>query len=167
MPAIDYTERNESMPVDNHKYVPSDQSRAPDYQLVIPSMLERLNDVEDMTEKFADRYHLSDDDRDNLAIAITELTNNAIIHGNKYDQAKNVTVSFYFENNIISVYILDQGQGFDPSSIDNPLEPENLLKESGRGIFILRSIMDDVQFRNGDAGTEVKIVKKIKPSEKG
>jgi serine/threonine-protein kinase RsbW len=146
----------------NHKYIPSEKDRAPDYQLVIPSALERLNDVEQMTEQFADRYHLPDDDRDNLAIAITELTNNAIIHGNKFDTGKNVTISFYFDNDVISVYIVDQGKGFDPSSIDNPLDPENLLKESGRGIFILRSIMDDVRFRNDETGTEVKITKKVR-----
>ncbi len=147
-----------------HKYIPADQKRIPDFQLVIPSMLERLSKVEQMTEEFADRYHLQDDDRDNLAIAITELTNNAIIHGNKFDQAKNVIISFYFDNDLISVYIKDHGKGFDPLSIDNPLDPENLLKESGRGIFILRSIMDEVQFLIGDSGTEVKIMKKIKHS---
>ena len=147
---------------DNHQYIPTDQKRAPDFQLVIPSLLERLSKVEQMTEEFADRYHLPDDDRDNLAIAITELANNAIIHGNKFDIAKNVVISFYFDNDVISVYIKDYGTGFDPSNIGNPLEPENLLKESGRGIFILRSIMDNVEFRVTGSGTEVKITKTIK-----
>jgi serine/threonine-protein kinase RsbW len=146
----------------NHQYIPSDQKRPPDFQLTIPSVLERLSDVEKITEEFADRYHLTDDDGDNLAIAITELANNAIIHGNKFDPAKQVTISFYFERGLISVYIKDSGKGFDPTSIGNPLEPENLLKESGRGIFILRSIMDEVEFRSGDTGTEVKITKTMK-----
>jgi serine/threonine-protein kinase RsbW len=143
-------------------HIPRDQKRSPDYQLVIPSLLEKLSEVEELTEKVAELHDISEDDKDNLAIAITELTNNAIIHGNKFDHQKKVTISFYFDHNEISVYIKDQGPGFDPMKIGNPLDPENLLKESGRGIFILKSIMDDVQFQVSDSGTEVKILKKIK-----
>lgn len=143
-------------------YIPPDQSRAPDFQLAIPSDLKRLDEVEQLTEQVASRYDLKDDDRDNLAIAVTELANNAIIHGNKLDPSKHVLLSFYFDNDRLLVYIKDHGRGFDPSSIGNPLDPENLLKESGRGIFILRSIMDDVQFQFAGDGTVVKIVKKIK-----
>lgn len=143
-------------------HIPNDQKRNPDHQLVIPSLLEKLSEVEELTERVAEQHNIDEDDKDNLAIAITELTNNAIIHGNKFDHKKQVTISFYFDNNEIYVYIKDQGTGFDPTSIENPLEPENLLKESGRGIFILRSIMDDVKFHVSPSGTEVKIVKKIK-----
>ena len=161
MPATVCTEQNKELSV-NH--IPKDQKRAPDHQLVIPSLLEKLSDVEELTERVAEQHGIDEDDKDNLAIAITELTNNAIIHGNRFDHKKNVTISFYFDNNEVCVYIKDQGTGFDPTSIENPLNPENLLKESGRGIFILRSIMDDVQFHVNEFGTEVKIVKKIKDS---
>jgi len=154
-------EQNKDLSV-NH--IPKDQKRAPDHQLVIPSLLEKLTEVEEVTEKVTLQHDIPEDDRDNLAIAITELTNNAIMHGNKFDFEKKVTISFYFDNNEVCVYIMDQGTGFDPTTIGNPLDPENLLKESGRGIFILKSIMDDVQFQVGDQGTEVKITKKIEHS---
>ncbi|MBX7151182.1 ATP-binding protein [bacterium] len=146
------------------KYIPAGELRAPDYQLIIPSLLEKLADVESLTERVADEFQLNEDDRDNLAIAITEVSNNAIIHGNKFDHSKKVTISFYFDHDVLRVYIKDDGKGFDPLSIDNPLDPQNLLKESGRGIFILKSIMDEVDFKTGLNGTEVKIVKKIKRS---
>jgi len=142
-------------------HIPKGQSRTPDYQLVIPSELDKLNDVEMMTEKVAEELSLIEDDRDNLAIAITELANNAIIHGNHYDYHKKVIISFYHDNDHLQVYIKDEGSGFDPLAVDNPLDPENLMKESGRGIFILRSLMDDVRFDVSNHGTEVMILKKI------
>lgn len=161
MRGIGCMEQNKDLSV-NH--IPKDQKREPDYQLVIPSLLEKLSEVEELTEKLAVEHDILDDDRDNLAIAITELTNNAIMHGNKFDHKKKVIISFYFDNNEVCVYIKDQGTGFDPTTIGNPLDPENLLKESGRGIFILKSIMDDVQFQVSGQGTEVKIIKKIEHS---
>lgn len=142
-------------------HIPAGQTRKPDYQLVIPSALEKLTDIEAMTERIAEAYHLSEDDRDNLAIAITELSNNAIIHGNRYEYHKKVIISFYHENDSIRVYIKDEGSGFDPTRVDDPLQPENLMKESGRGIFILKSLMDDVSFNVTPQGTEVMILKKI------
>lgn len=155
-------EQNKGLSVNTH--IPKDQNRSPDYQLVIPSLLEKLTEVEEFTEKITLQHGISDDDRDNLAIAITELTNNAIMHGNKFDYEKKVTISFYFNRDEVTVYIKDQGLGFDPMAIGNPLDPENLLKESGRGIFILKSIMDDVQFQVSDHGTEVKVIKKLEHS---
>lgn len=143
-------------------HIPAGQSRKPDFQLVIPSALEKLAEIEAMTERIAETYHLNEDDRDNLAIAITELSNNAIIHGNRYEYHKKVIISFYHENDSIRVYIKDEGNGFDPTRVDDPLQPENLMKESGRGIFILKSLMDDVSFNITPQGTEVMIFKKIK-----
>jgi len=146
----------------NNTHIPFDQKRKADFQLEIPSKLESLVDVEALTEKVADKYRIQGDDRDNLAIAITEMVNNAIIHGNKFDQAKKVVVSFYYDKGSLSVYIKDNGTGFDPNNVGNPLDPENLMKESGRGIFILKSIMDDVHFHYSPNGMEVQITKKIK-----
>ncbi len=160
MPAIDCTEPNSERLLTT-MHVPAGQTREPDFQLVIPSALEKLADVESMTEKIAEKYRLNEDDRDNLCIAITELSNNAIMHGNRYDYHKKVIISFYHENDSIRVYIKDEGSGFDPTKIDDPLQPENLMKESGRGIFILKSLMDDVSFNVTNGGTEVMIVKKI------
>ncbi len=146
-------------------YQPAGEDRAPDHQIVIPSLLERLTEVEEATETISKQYALEEDDRDNLAIAVTETVNNAIIHGNKLDPDKRVIISFYFEPDRVHVYIRDHGPGFDPGMIGNPLDPQNILKETGRGIFILRSIMDDVEFFHLTDGTEVKITKRIKSAE--
>lgn len=147
------------------KYIPFDQTREPDFQIIVPSLLESLAEIETLTEKVADEYHLSEDERDNIAIAITEVANNAIIHGNKLNYQKKVTISFYFDMPKLSIYIKDEGSGFNPEQLGNPLDPENLLKETGRGIFILRSLMDDVQFHICPVGTEVKIIKMVGPHD--
>lgn len=161
MPATGCTEPSRRRCQSIMAYIPASETREPDYQIVIPSLLQRLNEIEDLTERVAAEHHMSEDDRDNLAIAITETVNNAMIHGNKLDPKKNVIISFYFDTQTLRVYIRDQGVGFDPSHVGNPLDPENIMKESGRGIFILRSIMDGVDFIRLNDGTEVRITKKV------
>lgn len=140
-------------------HIPRDQSRVPDMQLVIASRHDQIEEAEKFSEQIADRYEVPEDDRDNLAIAITELVNNAIFHGNKLDPNKSVIVSVYHDRSTLSIYIKDHGHGFDPKKVENPLEPENLLKENGRGIHILQAIMDSVTFDVSNNGTEVKIQK--------
>lgn len=143
-------------------HIPFDQSRQADHQLVLPSLLESLNQIDQMTEQISGSMEFTEDDRDNIAIAVTEVANNAIMHGNKLDYQKTVTISFYEDENRLTIYIKDEGRGFNPKELGNPLDPSNILKETGRGIFILRSLMDDVQFHNNSTGTEVKIVKIIR-----
>ena len=101
-----------------------------------------------------------------MEVAVRESVINAIKHGNRSDPAKQVTVEFTTrpapspEELVISVR--DQGEGFDPEGIADPLAPENLLKSSGRGIFFMRSFMDDVTLRRGaEGGMEVRMVKKL------
>lgn len=143
-------------------HIPFDQKRPADHQLVLPSLLDSLNQIDQLTEKLSEQMEFSEDDRDNIAIAVTEVANNAIMHGNKLDYDKNITISFYQDNDRLTIYIKDEGRGFNPKELGNPLEPSNILKETGRGIFILRSLMDDVQFYTNSTGTEVKIVKMIR-----
>jgi serine/threonine-protein kinase RsbW len=90
----------------------------------------------------------------------------AIKHGNREDYAKIVTVEFAVtplaDPNELVVRVLDQGEGFDPGEVADPLAPENILKSSGRGIFFMRSFMDDVVLRRGaQGGMEVRMVKKL------
>lgn len=133
-----------------------------EYEIVIPSSLDQIEVVESLAEKAADVMHFNDDEKDSLAIAVTEAVNNAIIHGNKLDKNKKVHIRFAFEGKKIIVTIKDEGQGFDPESLTDPLAPENLLKESGRGIFILKSLMDEVEFSFNSSGTILKMVKSKK-----
>lgn len=129
----------------------------PDHILscTLPSNLEQLKCIESMTAQAAERCGLSDDQADNLAIAVTEAVGNAIVHGNKMDPEKKVRVRYELNPDAVRVTVSDEGRGFDPNRIANPLDPDNLLKESGRGVFILKQLMDDVRYEFTDRGTTI------------
>jgi serine/threonine-protein kinase RsbW len=100
---------------------------------------------------------------------VRESVINAIKHGNREDYGKLVTVEFTFapldDPRELVVRVLDQGEGFDPDEVADPLAPENILKSSGRGIFFMRSFMDDVTLtRASGGGMEVRMVKKLAAS---
>lgn len=125
----------------------------------ISSKREQLPKVEKIASSIADEMNLNEEQKDNLAIAVTEAVGNAIVHGNKQDAKKKVTLEFYLKKNEIKVSVKDEGQGFDPEALSNPLEPENIMKESGRGIFILKSLMDQIKFTEN--GTKINFTMKI------
>lgn len=131
------------------------------YSITIPSKLSELSTVESFTEKISVENGLNENEMDNLAIAVTEAVNNAIIHGNKGDKSKNVQIDFVFAKDEIIVAVKDEGNGFNPKKVKNPLAPENLLKASGRGIFILKQLMDEVGFKFESSGTTTIMKKKL------
>ncbi|MBP1606860.1 MAG: spoIIAB [Acidobacteria bacterium] len=109
---------------------------------------------------------LDDDAIHWVGVAVRESVINAIKHGNRQDPGKEVTVEFAFEPNGTSsslvIRVSDEGIGFEPNGVADPLAPENLLKSSGRGIFFMRSFMDDVAIaRRPEGGMEVRMVKKL------
>ncbi len=122
--------------------------------LVISSDIHNLGKVEQFIEKVARRAGLTEDQEGNFAIGLTELVNNAILHGNKSDPQKKVTIEVHFTVNELEVIVRDEGEGFDPEALENPIDPENLLKESGRGIFLVERLVGPVTFRKHDHGTE-------------
>jgi serine/threonine-protein kinase RsbW len=132
------------------------------FKISVESNLERLNDVEALADKVADLIHFTEEERDSLAIAVTEAVSNAIVHGNKQDQSKTVEVAFEIDRDRVRVLVRDQGEGFNPEEVRNPLDPENLLKESGRGIFILSALMDEVDFDFSGGGTLLTMIKRKK-----
>ncbi len=129
-----------------------------DMQFLIPSRLDALDRVERIVQKIADITGLSKDEHDNLAIAVTEAVGNAILHGNKQDPKKKVKVSAVLGRDRVEVTVKDQGSGFNLDRIGNPLDPQNLMKEHGRGIFILKNLMDEVVFQFSSSGTSVRMV---------
>ncbi|MEE4312225.1 MAG: ATP-binding protein [candidate division KSB1 bacterium] len=138
------------------------------FQLILNSDLEETPEVESYAEKLSKRMGFSEDERDSLAISITEIVNNAIKHGNKNDVKKKVYIDFIVKNDEMIITVQDEGKGFDVDEIADPLAPENLMKESGRGIYIVRTLMDDTRYTLNDKGTLVRIVlkKKSKKNEK-
>ena len=111
--------------------------------------------VEKFVQKVNQKAHLDDGTMYRLLVATTEAVNNAILHGNKSDPRKLVHVSCELVGQLLKVTVRDHGIGFDPDHLANPLAEENLMKESGRGIFLIRSLVDDVNFHLTKKGTAV------------
>lgn len=138
-------------------------ANATTFSLVAPSNRPNLlQEIESLAEQSAQLAGLSEEERDSLAIAVTEVGNNAIIHGNKRDANKQVHLDIAVREGEVRVVIRDEGTGFNPESLSNPLDPENLLRESGRGVFIVRSLMDEVSFDFSKGGTEISLLKRKK-----
>ena len=125
----------------------------------LDSTLESVNTVEQIAEKFAIDSGFNEEERQKISLAVREAAVNAVLHGNAYDPAKKVTVGFDTTGDGLAISIADQGHGLDPNSVPDPLAPENLLKQSGRGIFLIRTFMDEVRFRTLHPGTEITLVK--------
>jgi serine/threonine-protein kinase RsbW len=109
---------------------------------------------------------LDDDALHWVSVAVRESVVNAIKHGNQHDASKRVVVEFTqnpaHDPPELVIRVEDEGEGFEPGEIADPLAPENLLKSSGRGIFLIRSFMDDVEVkRRATRGMEVRMVKRV------
>lgn len=124
-------------------------------QIQIPSIPENIRIVESFIDNVKDRYELDDDIYGNIMIAVTESVNNAISHGNRNQQSKNVTLKLLLDDSAIRFQISDEGKGFDPQHLPDPTAPENLSNPGGRGIFLMKHLCDEVVFRN--QGREVEL----------
>ncbi|HXG37480.1 MAG TPA: ATP-binding protein [Bacteroidota bacterium] len=119
--------------------------------------------VEEFLNKVNKTTKLDDGTFYRLLVASTEAVNNAILHGNKSDTRKYVCLVVLFrKNDSIVVRVKDEGKGFDPNHLPNPLDDKNLLKTSGRGVFLMRELMDEVNFSFGKDGSTVELVINLK-----
>jgi serine/threonine-protein kinase RsbW len=135
-------------------------------RLQIPSQFDMLDLVQVVGDRMGHMAGMDDDTIHWIGVAVRESVINAIKHGNREHPGKLVTVEFAFTPSQnpteLVVRVVDEGEGFDPGVIADPLAPENILKSSGRGIFFMRSFMDDVQLtRAPGGGMEVCMVKKL------
>ena len=137
-------------------------------RLEFTSAFEMLDFVQVVSDHLARRVGLDEDAMHWVSVAIRESVINAIKHGNRNDSSKRVFVEFgtsMGEVPELSIRVRDQGEGFDPELVANPLDPENLLKSSGRGIFLIRNFMDDVQLRRApEGGMEISMLKRAQPA---
>jgi serine/threonine-protein kinase RsbW len=134
--------------------------------LQFPSLFEMIDLVQAVTDQLGRLLGLDDDAQHWVGVAVRESVINAIKHGNRFDPGKSVELDFTMTPSAtpceLIVRVRDHGDGFDPESLADPLAPENLLKASGRGIFFMRSFMDDVRIeRANGGGMEVRMVKRF------
>ena len=125
------------------------------------STLESVNKAEEMADKAASQAGFDEDARGGISMAVREAMINAVMHGNGYSPEKRVKLSFDHSGDNLVITIRDEGAGMNPEEVPDPLAPENLMKQSGRGIFLMRAFMDDVQFRKLEPGTEITLIKRV------
>jgi serine/threonine-protein kinase RsbW len=133
------------------------------HQLIIPSSQRYLKKVVAFIEGLAQEMTFDEDAAADIAISVSEAVNNAILHGNKADEKKKVTILAKQGARQLTIWVRDEGASFCLEDVCNPLDPKNLTRCNGRGIFILRALMDEVTFHcTPGGGTEVKMIKRLK-----
>jgi serine/threonine-protein kinase RsbW len=125
------------------------------------STLETVDSAEQAASRIAAENGFDEEETMRIAMAVREAAVNAVLHGNAYDPGKKVKLEFERTAQDLVITICDQGKGLDPAAIPDPLAPENLMKTSGRGIFLIRSFMDEVDIQPSPTGTQIKLVKHV------
>lgn len=124
------------------------------------STLESVDEAEALILDAAAKAGFDEDEQHHISMAARECLVNAVVHGNRYSAHKKVHLQIETSSDRIKIVITDEGEGFDLSELPDPLAEENLLRHSGRGIFLIRAFMDDLQMRKvSPHGTEVTLVK--------
>lgn len=126
--------------------------------------MESVAKVEAAADELAAEAGLDEDQRFHIGMAVREAAINAVLHGNEYDSRRQIGVSLENTGNDLVIVIADEGHGFDPDHLPDPLAAENLLRGTGRGIFLIRSLMDEVHFRQLHPGTELTLIKHLAPA---
>jgi serine/threonine-protein kinase RsbW len=128
----------------------------------LESTLESVDKVEEWVIQEAGNAGFEEDDQHQIGMAVRECAVNAVVHGNRYNSKKRMHVEIQRTAQTLTVIIGDEGDGFTMNSLPDPLAPENLLKQSGRGLLLIRAFMDDFDLHPREGGgTEVKLVKNI------
>lgn len=131
------------------------------YSINFESSIENLEKIEAVTARISEELSFSESDVDDISISITELFNNAIHHGNQNNVKKKIYVTFNVTHDAVRISVKDEGEGFSLQDLKDPLAPENLLAESGRGIYLVKELMDKVEINTSNSGTEIIIHKNL------
>ncbi len=128
--------------------------------LVLDSNIDSVNQIEKLIDSQSQMLGIDDDIYGKYMLSVVECVNNAIVHGNKLSADKKVTVRYHIDNEKIEVDVQDEGDGFDPDSLPDPTAIENIEKDCGRGIFLMRHLADEVEF--SDNGRHVRLTFNLK-----
>ena len=127
----------------------------------MPSHIETVATAAAAVAEFVGRSGISDDAAFGIDMAVREAVTNAVLHGNNEDENKTVAVTIKSSPDAVEISVHDQGPGFNPEEVPDPTADENILKASGRGIFFMRSFMDEVNWLiRPEGGTTVRMVKR-------
>lgn len=118
--------------------------------------------AEDILFKANKDFKLNESDFRNLLIAVSEIVINAIVHGNKEDESKKVIILIEYDESVMRIKIYDEGNGFMAKDVTDPTLSENILKDSGRGLYIIKSLVEEFNYRHTDNGSEFIITVKKK-----
>lgn len=124
--------------------------------IVIPSDLSNINQIEKLIDNQSSILKFDDEVYGKLLLSVVEAVNNSIVHGNKSDVNKKVTIDYVIDNNYITYVVSDEGKGFDYNSIPDPTLEENLEKDCGRGIYLMRHLSDSIEFSNNGSTVTLK-----------
>jgi len=119
------------------------------HKLEVKSDISNISEVEKLIDVVCEDLKLNEDNYGNILIAVTEAVTNAIVHGNQNNPVKTVIISVDSSSKEVVFTIIDEGGGFDFTTLPDPLAPENLEKPNGRGIFLMKSLSDKVEFFDG------------------
>ena len=125
----------------------------------LDSTLDSVNKVEQTAEQLALKVGFAEDDLHKITMSVREAAVNAVLHGNAYDPNKKIMVAFETQSDSLAITITDQGKGLDEKAVPDPLSEDNIMKTSGRGIFLIKAFMDEVNIRDLHPGTEITLVK--------
>lgn len=131
------------------------------YNIEIESDPNNLITIEEFVNFIAVEAGLSEDKMSGLLISITEAVTNAIIHANKKDITKKVLIEAIIDEKTLTFKVKDEGKGFNPENIPDPTEPENILKDSGRGLYLMRTFLDELNYNITPTGTEAILILKL------
>jgi serine/threonine-protein kinase RsbW len=124
-------------------------------KLSIASKIDNLRRIEKVIDEISSEYSIGEDQYGNILIAALEAANNAILHGNKLDENKNVDLIFTIKEDSLKIRVEDKGPGFDFENIPDPTAPENIENVNGRGIFLMEKLSDNINFENNGAVVEL------------
>lgn len=128
------------------------------YDKIYKSNPELLPEIENYIIDKITELNLSHELMNNIELAVAEAAANSILHGNKSDKSKEVQIKIHISDSKLSISFKDEGAGFNPSEVPDPTKPENILKGSGRGIHIMKSLVDDLNYNFSDYGTELTLI---------
>lgn len=130
-------------------------------ELKFPSRIESIDQAAGAAAETATRYGFGEEALFGIDMAVREAVTNAVLHGNQQDETKVVEVGFAFSASELTITVRDRGEGFDPATVPDPTDAQNLLKASGRGLLFMRNFMDDVCWEcHPEGGTVVRMTKR-------